>query len=199
MSTKPLVYYQGSTLWNTPQHAFITSLGDTGLDAIIFQADEFFPTVGGNSVIPLIERLHQSGVLTVIQPKERANSEKARLAVQAGAISLGTNSDDPVTLTNKVISILKSHQGQDGRRRAISSELYRPPVETDFWHPTFNTDYHLTFINNDKLPHQALLDYLNKIPIDSSTVINCGHIDNRDMKPDALSLETFREGVKAWK
>ena len=38
------------------------------------QADEFFPTTGDNSIIPLIERLNQSGVLTVIQPKERANS-----------------------------------------------------------------------------------------------------------------------------
>ncbi len=158
MSAEPFVYYQSGTTWDTIQHSAILSLAEHGLDAIIFQADEVFPTEGSNSVVPLIEKLNKKGVLTVIQPKERANGKGAMLAVQAGAVSLGTNYDNPLTLIDRISKIMKSNQGQDSRRRAISAELYRGSVETDFWHPTFGADYHHTFINHGKLPHPALLD-----------------------------------------
>lgn len=199
MATKSIVYYQSSTMWSPIQHAGILALADGSLDAIVFQADELFPAQGENSVIPLIEELNRRGIISIIQPKERANGNGAMLAVQAGAVSLGTNHDDPISLINRISAILKSNQNQDSRRRAISSELYRGPIESDFWHPTFGTDYNLTFISNGKLPHQALLDYLNQIPVGSSIVINCGHIDTPNMKPDPISIETFREGARAWK
>jgi len=53
----PLVYFQQSTIWNPATHNAIGSFAAHGLDALVLQADEFFPNEGPNSVIPLIKAL----------------------------------------------------------------------------------------------------------------------------------------------
>ena len=140
---EPFVYFQPPAAWNRVMHYGIDSLADGGLDAIIFQADQSFPTSGENSVIPLIGKLSDKGVVTVIQPKERINGEGVHRAVEAGAISLGWNEDRPLDLVAKIAGIIKANPTVDGRRRAISKTLYRDIDTSSFWKPTADTDYRL--------------------------------------------------------
>lgn len=194
MVPEPFVYYQSATLWNPVQHEAIKRLAQRGLDAIIFEADSAFPTEGKDSLIPLIHYLTQQGVITIVHPKDNLDKEKTRRSVKAGAISIGTNTDEPLTLVAKVKKIINANSTPDSRRRAISAELF-----LDDWHPAFETDHHLTYINHGKIPHLTIIGYLNQLPLNSSIVINCGHIDNPGMRPDALSIEIFRQGVQALK
>ncbi|HIH91912.1 TPA: hypothetical protein HA281_03850 [Candidatus Woesearchaeota archaeon] len=195
----PLVYFQQSTIWNPATHNAIGSFAAHGLDALVLQADEFFPNEGPNSVIPLIKALSDKGILSIIQPKNRLNAEHARMAVEAGAITLGANTDEPPDLVAKIISIVKAHPTADGRKRAIVRDLYRHPDASNFWWPSMGMDYQLAFVNEGKIPDKSVREYADALPMGPSIVINAGHFDNPAMRPDALSTKTFEEGAKLLK
>ena len=196
MSAEPRVYFQPSTIWNPVGISFLNEMAERGLDAILFQADEFFPNEGNNSLIPVLKNFANHGSVPIIQPKNRLNSDHARRAVEAGAITLGANTEDPISLIDTIREIVKKDHSVDGRKRAISNQLYRHPSESDYWWPSMGIDYRLVFADKGRIPHESVRMYVDKLPVGSPIVINAGHFDNPSMRPDDLSTITFEEGVK---
>ncbi|HII65212.1 TPA: hypothetical protein HA295_00365 [Candidatus Woesearchaeota archaeon] len=198
-SPEPFVYYQHPTVWNSAMDNVLTMLAQGDLKAAIFPANEAFTHEGPSSILDTIKTLSGNGVVSILQPKERLNGEHVRKAVEAGAITLGHNVDEPLDLVGKVTKLIKENPNPDAAKRAIVRDLYRHPDASNFWFPTTGMDYRLAFLDQGKIPHASVREYADALPLGSSIVINAGHFDNPAMKPDALSTKTFEEGVKLFK